>query len=108
MCKDHSKDQDVCCLVLQLLAKLVPHLCAAEAAGQRVSESTIESRDIALGLLAVFWRRSRSSSQYSRRMRMAVAQCVTVFAQVGNTHHVYICMCCTSTYVHLHVRIWEL
>ena len=74
--------------MLELITKLVPHLHTADDA--HVGESLAESRDIAVRLLAVFWKYTQEG-HYSQRTRMAVAQCMTTFAQVLCTAFTLLC-----------------
>lgn len=88
----HKSDQDICCLVLNLIAKLVPYLSSAGCAAPKnaesssssavVSDSRRESRQITLSLVAIYWKFVHVGS-YGRDTRQAVAACMTACVKVG-------------------------
>ncbi|XP_070188647.1 serine-protein kinase ATM-like [Littorina saxatilis] len=75
--KAQRQDQEVCCLVLSLVALAAPHLADPD---DLPSQTRLDCREILLHLISAFWR-LQSEGNYNSHVRLSLAKCMGVIAQ---------------------------
>ncbi|XP_076466353.1 serine-protein kinase ATM-like [Babylonia areolata] len=71
----HRHDQELCCLVLSLLALVCPHLADPD---DLPSQSRLDFREMLLHWISAFW---RLQSDYNSQVRLSLAKCMAVITQ---------------------------
>ncbi|XP_067675130.1 serine-protein kinase ATM-like [Haliotis asinina] len=71
----HRRDQEVCCLCLNLIKRLVPHLTDSDNMPSRVKK---DCREITLKLVSAF---CKLRGEYAAAVRLSMAKCMRAFMQ---------------------------
>ncbi|KAL3883922.1 hypothetical protein ACJMK2_030148 [Sinanodonta woodiana] len=70
--KAHRRDQEMCCVTIELLTALVPHLADKDDLPSHVRK---ECRNIVLHLVEAFWQ-LQEKGDYTSEVRLAISKCV--------------------------------
>ncbi|KAK3593829.1 hypothetical protein CHS0354_011431 [Potamilus streckersoni] len=70
MAKAHRRDQEMCCVTIELLTAVVPHL-----ADDLPSHIKKECRNIVLHLVEAFWQ-LQEKGDYTSEVRLAISKCI--------------------------------
>jgi hypothetical protein len=80
VCKAHRKDQEICQMVLDLMAKLTPHLQRGSDVSNLVCEQLNDNRKRILHMFGVFWK--HADKAYNAQTQLAIVRCLISFIQV--------------------------